>query len=170
LGKNWGRERHLRCVDRQLGRYPGYKECGRNGGKNGKFHCESDQTHEGTTTTGKKAVWREAAWGGTSDEKKVGTIERSDFIRRLFICHISVPKYKTSRMPLHTVVTAQPNQHLAPWPRDPVRAKTPVMRSLSSPFLGLGLSVRPWTQSVRRSEVVAFLFYVSADMVRINPY
>ena len=92
---NWGRERHLRCVDRQLGRYPGYKECGRNGGKNGNFHCESDQTHEGTTTTGKKAVWREAAWGGTSDEKKVGTIERSDFIRRLFICHIAFLNIKS---------------------------------------------------------------------------
>ena len=83
-------------------------------------------------------------------------------------------------MPLHTVVTAQPNQHMAPWPRDPVRAKTPPVRgkgpgvgSFSSPFLGLGL-VRPWTQSVRWSEggfiLAFFILRISANMVRINPY
>jgi len=34
---NWGR--NLRCVDRQLGRDAGHKECGRNDGKNVRFHC-----------------------------------------------------------------------------------------------------------------------------------
>ena len=45
IGESGGK--NLRCVDGYLRRYPGNKECSREDGKNAKFHCESDQTHEG---------------------------------------------------------------------------------------------------------------------------
>jgi len=96
---NWGR--NLRCVDSQLGRYPGHKECGRNDGKNVRFHCDSDQTHEGTTT-GRMAEWRKGALGENSDEKKWERFERSAFIRRPLFGKVFLNK-NVSRIcaPLH---------------------------------------------------------------------
>lgn len=72
---------NLRCVNRQLGRYPGHKERGRNDGKNVRFHGGSDQKLNGGTTMRRWAKWSEAA-GGNSVEKRWEPFERSVFIRR----------------------------------------------------------------------------------------
>ena len=69
-------------------------------------------------------------------------------------------------MPLHTVVTAQPNQHMAPWPRDPVRAKTPPVPGgpgrrillLSFPWLGPGTTLDS-ERALERRWIYSGIFY-----------